>query len=161
MVRVHFKHRRDLWAPACQASAANEWSHCTRQGRAYARAGHFRLLICCLLVCRGAHAHAPAEPEPDLDASLIDLVAEVEQLQAGAEALSRGTPSPNPGSKPSMGCRPHSPRVCSPRRGRKICRQWAHDGGSQLVRPCLLASCSWIVSEHKLVLACRTGAALR
>ena len=93
------------------------------------------------MLCRDAPAHAPAELEPDLDASLIDLVAEVERLQAGAEALSRGTPSPNPGSKASISRRPLSPRVSSPLHGRELGRQWAHYGGGQLVRPGLLACC--------------------
>ena len=88
--------------------------------------------------CRGASARAPAETEPDLDASLIDLVAEVERLQAGAEALSRGTPSPKPGSKPSKSCQPQSPRTCARFHGPENCRQWVYTGGDQLVRPLAL-----------------------
>lgn len=107
--------------------------HKTRQGIADCRTA-----VC---LCRVVPGHAPAEPEPDLDASLIDLVAEVERLQAGAEALSRGTPSPNPGSKAPISCRPHSSSVCSPHRGRELGFQWAHSGGSQLVRARLLATC--------------------
>ena len=111
------------------------------------------------MVCRGAPGHAPAELEPDLDASLIDLVAEVERLQAGVEALSRGTPSPNPDLKPSMSCQLHSPRARSPHSGRELGRQWAQSRGSQLVRSPLAGKLFWVVHEHRLVIACTTRAA--
>lgn len=78
-------------------------------------------------------ACGPAAAEPSMNASLLDLVAEVERLQAAAGALGC---SPNPAAtvqRWSVDPATHMPAREPASRG-DFCRQWVHSGGRLSVR---------------------------